>query len=360
MGLKATNASAMNAPISRLERVPRRKDRFLGKWSRKAHQASLSRGSPRDPLVALSHFSLFCNMSSLQSTTASTDSMSAINGDSGASSAAERFPAPPRDVLSILRTFLETQQRRVGLWNEYEEAMEGHLRAVRAEKDQIAAVSDGSATGASLTNGHAETTASSPMDHPPASDSGSHPAPPHSHEHGSSHYDSTPLPLSDPGLLARIISLVTSGLLDCAHETRTIALELGSPSTAPEATSASSAPTANGDHPGSNGSIGSSSSNVGPAPFGPRPDLARTIGKIQDLENSVLRKIVRRDQLRRGWVAPPTASEDATQGSRSQSKEEEEEEVQELGAEIERLRKEEIAELMTEVRGEMADLQLGG
>jgi hypothetical protein len=53
-------------------------------------------------------------------------------------------------------------------------------------------------------------------------------------------------------------------------------------------------------------------------------------------------------------------SEDATTDSRGQSQEEEEEEVRNLAAEIEQLRKEDIAELMTEVRGEMADLQLGG
>ncbi|PWN23452.1 hypothetical protein BCV69DRAFT_119924 [Microstroma glucosiphilum] len=275
-------------------------------------------------------------MASFAHTTTGNASTSTINGDSDASSSSVRFPAPPKDVLSILRTFLETQQRRVGLWNEYEEAMEGHLRAVKAEKDQATSGANGAPTRGPLTNGHIESTATSSTEHHSES-----------HAHGSSHYDSTPLPLSDPALLARIISLVTSGLLDCAHETRTIALELGSPSSAAEGTAASPTP------PSSNAAAS--------APFEPRPDLARTIGKIQDLENSVLRKIVRRDQLRRGWVAPPAAGEDATTDSAaSQGKEEEEAEVKELDADIERLRKEDIAELMTEVRGEMADLQLGG
>lgn len=290
-------------------------------------------------------------MTSLPDTAAPNGSATTINGDSAAGSTAERFPAPPRDVLSILRTFLETQQRRVGLWNEYEEAMEGHLRAVKAEKEQGTTVNGGSTAEMSLANGHAEHGASSSTDHEGASHEGAQTAHSHSHAHGSSHYDSTPLPLSDPGLLARIISLVTSGLLDCAHETRTIALELSSPTSSAEgaaAASSSSVPTATATAPAS-------------APFDPRPDLARTIGRIQDLENTVLRKIVRRDQLRRGWVAPSAVGEDVTTDSTaSHSKEEEEAEVQELDAEIERLRKEEIAELMTEVRGEMADLQLGG
>lgn len=62
-------------------------------------------------------------------------------------------------------------------------------------------------------------------------------------------------------IYAKILSLVTSGLLDCSHSVRAIETELRSALN--------------------------------------RPDLALLVGRVQDLENSVLRNIVERDQSKR-------------------------------------------------------------
>lgn len=219
----------------------------------------------------------------------------AVNGTSAAPSAStststtsERFPAPPTDTLSILKTFMETQERRVNLWKEYEEAMEGHLTSREELPSEEAAAAASTAT--------------------------------HSHDHG--HYDSTGtrVSLQDSDLMTRIISLVTSGLLDCSHETRTIATQLSS----------------NDDGDGD-----------GAAAARLRPDLARLIGKIQDTENAVLRAIVKRDTIRR-----------TAKGEERELTAQEQQEVQELTAQVKTLRDEKIQEYVDDIRAEMTDLQI--
>lgn len=73
-------------------------------------------------------------------------------------------------------------------------------------------------------------------------------------------YATVVTPMSDE-IYAKILSLVTSGLLDCSHSVRAIETELRSALN--------------------------------------RPDLALLVGRVQDLENSVLRNIVERDQSKR-------------------------------------------------------------
>lgn len=224
-------------------------------------------------------------------------------GNATASEVRERFPAPPKDLLSILRTFVETQERRVNLWKEYDEVMEGHLKALIDEKNNGPSQEGAVASDPSTTNiNGSQTGASADASHP------------HSH---SAHADSPGLPLSDPSLLTRVIGLVTSGLLDCAHETRTIALELASPTTCTT----------------------------------PREDLSRLVGQVQDGENEVLRKVVRRDQLRRMASIDNTDEQDEAGDSS--------EEVEKLRVEIEQVRRGKIQELLGELRAEMTDLELG-
>lgn len=202
---------------------------------------------------------------------------------SGEGATQERFPQPPTDVLTILRTFMDTQQRRVNLWKEYEDAMEAHLSSRETLPDQEEQTPQG-------TQGH---------------------------------YASEAVSLQDPTLMTRIISLVTSGLLDCSHETRTIALQL------------------NDD--------GSDSESEGQRQSTYRPDMARLIGKIQDTENEVLRCIVKRDTIRR-----------TAKGEERELSAQEQEEVQESTRLVQRLREEKVQELVDEIRAEMTDLQADG
>lgn len=264
---------------------------------------------------------------------------SSVNGSSSSApgldgGAPERFPEPPRSLLTILRTFMDTQQRRVNLWNEYDEAMEGHIKAN----------ADTASTNGSQ---HAEQQTTESV---PANDaSATSPHEPQSHhEHsanggcahtGSGHYQSTPLPLSNPDLMTRIISLVTSGLLDCAHETRAIALELASPTSQTEA--------------------GSDQATEAPSDDGTAADRARLsllVNSVQDCENVVLRSIVQRDQARVRAVRPAGETAPAANGDTADDATL----VAELDEKIRDLRQGRIAELMEELRGEMADLELGG
>ncbi|PWN30016.1 hypothetical protein BDZ90DRAFT_229053 [Jaminaea rosea] len=222
----------------------------------------------------------------------------------------ERFPPPPKDLLSVLKTFMATQDRRVSLWKEYEEAMEGHLKAKQEQKERGVDLNEDEAA-APTTNGHHAN-----GDHAPVS--------------GEGHYATTTVPLSSDNLISRIVSLVTTGLLDCAHETRSLSLELRH-----------------------NESFA-------------RPDLARMVDGVQEAENEVLRKVVKRDQVRRVLVtqgdeearkvlAGPTNGQDEVGGPGEGNSVEEG--IASLTAGIEELRKGRIAELLVEVRAEMTDLQ---
>ncbi|CAO1621059.1 unnamed protein product [Jaminaea pallidilutea] len=275
---------------------------------------------------------------------AEQEEISARQSSIAAASERARFPEPPKDVLSVLKTFMEVQERRVQHWKEYQEAMDGHLASGSSGQQQNGALEpsvdgDAEAVGPQV-NGHAHAQSEDPSIADPA-------APGHIRSPNHSHYasSSVSVPLADPNLMNRIISLVTSGLIDCGHETRTIALTLKDAGGGGEASSSS--------------------------PTSPlyRPDLARIIDSIQDCENQVLRSIVRRDQLRRGWKAAEEqerasssragASRGADdQGEERQKREAEEEEVERIEVEIKGLREEKVAGLLEELRGEMTDLTL--
>ncbi|CAO1621008.1 unnamed protein product [Sympodiomycopsis kandeliae] len=198
--------------------------------------------------------------------------------DPGSSATRDRFPAPPKSLLTILETFMETQERRVNLWKEYQEAMEGHLN-------------------------HSEVP-------PPASNV------------DSEHYNSDEnhkVSLQDSNLMTRIISLVTSGLLDCSHETRTIALQLK-------------------DH--------SESESTDQEDKALSLRLSGIINKVQDTENEILKAIVRRDTIRR-----------VAKGEQRILNSEQEAEVQEIDDTVKQLREEKVQEYVDDIRAEMTDLK---
>lgn len=295
--------------------------------------------------------------------TAEQEEVNARQSSIAAASERARFPEPPKDVLSVLKTFMEVQERRVQHWKEYQEAIDGHLASGSSEQQQNDALEpsvDGDAEVVERqVNGHGHGHAQS--EDPSIADPA---APGHIRSPNHSHYasSSVSVPLADPNLMNRIISLVTSGLIDCGHETRTIALTLKDAGGGGEASSSSSsqrAENSNGD------------GDIRESPTSPlyRPDLARIIDSIQDCENQVLRSIVRRDQLRRGWKATEeqdrassshaNASRGADdQGEERQKREAEEEEVERVEVEIKGLREEKVAGLLEELRGEMTDLTL--
>lgn len=154
----------------------------------------------------------------------------------------------------------------------------------------------------------------------------------HAHGHGHGHYASNPESLASDGLITRIVSLVTSGLLDCAHETRALSLEVR-----------------HGSHYGER-----------------RAELADQVDAVQEAENDVLRKVVRRDQARKVEVERGEqvawgvlrARRDVGGDQEEEAGEEQSfaEQIAGLTREIERLRGEVIGEILRELRGEMADL----
>lgn len=219
------------------------------------------------------------------------------NGTSHASThaTAPEAAAGPSTALEALQAFKEAQERRVAHWQEYDEAMKHY---------------DENATPR-LANPNSSSNDAGEIRDMPADSSIAQSANQQNqgqgrgcgaggHAHG--HYDEGPLPISDE-LMAKILSLVTSGLLDCSHAVRAVETELRS-------------------------------SRLH------RPDLADLVGKIQSLENAVLRATVSRDQTRRR--AKLEARDLDADISASQIT------VQET--------RQEIAEVMAEINAEMAEL----
>ncbi|EST05866.2 hypothetical protein PSEUBRA_004914 [Kalmanozyma brasiliensis GHG001] len=120
----------------------------------------------------------------------------------------------------------------------------------------------------------------------------------------------TTVPLSDR-LLAQIMQITTQGLIECGHRLRAIQTELAH-------------------------------SNA--------PQLAPLVDAIQNRENTVLRKVVERDQLRKTTLKP----ED---GQVERDEDEARERIKALDEEVKLVRTE-IAELMQEVYAESVELQL--
>lgn len=276
---------------------------------------------------------------------------SLVNGSASATGAtrSERFPDPPHNALSVLKTFMETQQRRVNHWKEYDEAIEEHLKQVVQPPRRPSGTADlgelQSASGREAepaVEGQGEDAQQGSNARPLVNRHDGQ------HRHAHSHYESTPQPLDDE-LVARVISLVTSGLLDCGHETRAIELEL------------------------------THSANLQPdgAPLG------RLIGQVQDRENEVLRKVVKRDQIRRvraerqkqrrkhqqqhqqqqeGGSGTANADRDTTAAAAAADEDDDDEEevaqILTLDEEIRQLREGAVTELLEEIRAEMTDLEL--
>lgn len=183
--------------------------------------------------------------------------------------------AGPSSVREALDEFKEVQSRRVAHWKEYEEAM-AHYERTDLPQYGKEAQSDDKAHRCGA---------------PPSSDG--RPA--------SDHYRSAALPMTD-AILSKVMSLVTSGLLDCSHCVRTIETEL-------------------------RGNLRSS-------------QLADLVGNVQDQENKVLRTIVQRDQNKRiGKLEGRDMSED----------------IQQANEEVIVLRRG-IQDLMSEINAELADL----
>ncbi|PWN53749.1 hypothetical protein IE53DRAFT_383746 [Violaceomyces palustris] len=238
-------------------------------------------------------------------------------------------------TLLALKSFKECQERRVAHWNEYEDAMKTHLspsanrvaerepRGVHGEATEL----DPRMTGSSLND--------------PGQILLNHSC--SAHDHGSNGAGVGSGRGIDDGVMKEILRLVTEGLISCSHEARAIQTELLT-------------------NPRLN-----------------RSDLSEMVGGIQDLENKVLKNIVRRDQLRRLEVLdlassphPPSSSSTTTSGTHPTEPHREREEAdgevmdhhpsRDFGDEIQRLDREvnelrqEIGERMQDIYAEMTDL----
>lgn len=145
--------------------------------------------------------------------------------------------AGPPNVLEVIKAFKDAQEQRVNHWKEYDKAIALY------EKDQ-----------------HQSCTINQTVQEEGGSNNGDGSTAGGRCSHGASsngHYHTDPLPMSDD-IFAKILSLVTSGLLDSSHSVRAVETELRSRF-----------------H---------------------QNQLADLVGQVQDLENKVLRKIVQRDQ----------------------------------------------------------------
>lgn len=213
------------------------------------------------------------------------------NGTSHGARSAESSAATagPSTALEALQAFKEAQERRVAHWQEYDEAMR-HYDDSTPRLQQASSNDAGEIRTGPTPSSEAASTSGQGQGRGRGCGHGS-----------SSHYDEGPLPISDE-LMAKILSLVTSGLLDCSHTVRTVETELRTALS--------------------------------------RSDLADLVGKVQALENTVLRSIVERDQNKRRARL----------------------EARDLDADIQaseatvRQTRQEIAEVMTEINAEMAEL----
>lgn len=197
--------------------------------------------------------------------------------------------AGPPNVLEAIKAFKDAQEQRVNHWKEYDEAVALY------EKDQH------QMTSTSITHpvlereersGNVGETAAAAAGERRCRNGAS-----------SGHYHTDPLPMTDD-IFAKILSLVTSGLLDSSHSVRTVETELRS----------------------------RFHQNA----------LADMVGQVQDLENQVLRKIVQRDQDKRKAVV--------------EGRDTDQEALRQQDAAIRDCRQQ-IQELITEINAEVAEMQ---
>ena len=174
--------------------------------------------------------------------------------------------AGPSSVLDAVKAFKDAQEQRVNHWREYDEA----LALYQSSSQQT----------------------------PPLASRGAHVD---GANPGGSHYRSEPLPMTDD-IFAKVLSLVTSGLLDSSHSVRAVETELRSRFK--------------------------------------QERLASLVGQVQDAENAVLRCIVQRDQE---WRRADVQGRDHSGGSGQQD------------AAVQTHRQQ-IQDLMDEINAEVAEM----
>ncbi|UZJ57159.1 hypothetical protein CBS101457_006479 [Exobasidium rhododendri] len=188
--------------------------------------------------------------------------------------------AGPSSIQDAVKAFKDAQEQRVNHWKEYDEAMALYQQQSRS-------------TLASTTSNQTPSNGNLGAAAAAAAAAGE----------SSGHYHAEVVPLTDD-VFVKILALVTSGLLDSSHIVRAIETELRTR-------------------------------------FNQRL-LADLVGHIQDLENAVLRSIVRRDQSIR------TANVEGRNIHDS--------DIQQENLAVQNHRQE-IQELMAEINAEMAEMQ---
>lgn len=178
-------------------------------------------------------------------------------------------PAGPPNVQEAIKAFKDAQEQRVNHWKEYDEA----IAIFTAQQESTHSDRRNGSMTTPMTNGTS-----------------------------SGHYQSEALPMTED-IFTKIVSLVTSGLLDSSHIVRAIETELRTRF-----------------H---------------------EVQLADLVGKVQDLENKVLRNIVQRDQIVRS--------------AQLEGRQEDHESINRYNHEVQDYR-EEIQELMSEINAEVAEL----
>jgi hypothetical protein len=186
--------------------------------------------------------------------------------------------AGPPSVFEAIKAFRSAQEQRVNHWKEYDEAIALYQHSTTTEGGQadtasLAAEAPPSLNGSSSSNG------------------------------ASGHYRTEAMPMTDD-IFTKILSLVTSGLLDSSHCVRAVETELRSRFN--------------------------------------QPTLANYVGQVQDLENKVLRCIVERDQTKRTAMV--------------QGRDIDRESLRQKDANVREYRQE-IQDLIAEINAEVAELQ---
>lgn len=215
-------------------------------------------------------------------------------------------------ILAALQTFKATQERRVSTWSEYEDAIKVHLNTFQSSNSHVESQNDAGERRTKDDDENGQTSQGLQEC---------------SHSHGNDgshdHYQS-PQSINN-NVMSEILRLVTSSLLDCSHESRVIQTELETKFQ--------------------------------------RKDLSDLVGRIQDLENKLLRNIVERDQIRKiDQLRKEEGQEDEDQEGEGLSLEErekkleDEKKVEKLEKEIGGI-KEEIEDQMMEIRAEIAELE---
>lgn len=199
--------------------------------------------------------------------------------------------------LELLKAVKEVQERRIAVWREYDDAFHSFLHPPTSP-------STGPVNG-SLNNLDADTLAGAES----GSGSGS--------GRGCAGCSRSAIPLTED-LLAQIVQLTTQALIECAHRLRSIQTELAH-------------------------------SNM--------PNLAALVDRIQTKENTLLRTVVHRDQLRKTSLKPVSAQDQTDIDTSNDDQDETRKRIAAFDESIHQTRAE-LAELVQEVYAETLELQL--